>query len=63
MKFDTHDVTDEAFSLTLRSECPGDMVKLVFLLASLKIAAGMEFDSPNSGSTNPKKPEPAKVGA
>lgn len=61
MKFDTHDITDGAFSLTLRSECPGDMVKLAYLLASLKVAAGMESDSPNSGSTNPVKP--AKVGA
>lgn len=63
MRFEARDEDNDDLSLTLRSECPGDKVRLVYMLASLKVAAGMEANSPHSGSTNPVKPEPTKVGA
>jgi predicted transcriptional regulator len=59
MKFIAKDEDNDELSLTLHSECPADKVKLAYLLASLQSAAGT---TENSGSTNPVKPEPEKVG-
>ncbi len=48
MKFVAKDENDEVISLTLRSECQADKIKIAWLLAKLKTAAGT---TENSGST------------
>jgi hypothetical protein len=56
MKFEARDEDNDELSINMCSECPADKVKLAYLLASLKSAAGT---TENSGSTNPVKPEKA----
>jgi hypothetical protein len=51
MQFVAKDEDNDVLSLTLRSECPSDKVKIVWLLAGLKVAAGMDENAPNEGST------------
>ncbi|HEY1525004.1 MAG TPA: hypothetical protein VGH51_02095 [Candidatus Angelobacter sp.] len=48
MKFIAKDEDNEVISLTLHSECQGDKVRIAWLLAGLKSAAGADG---NAGST------------
>jgi hypothetical protein len=51
MKFVAKDEDNDVLSLTLHSECQGDKIRIAYLLAGLKSAAGT---TENSGSTGAK---------
>jgi hypothetical protein len=48
MQFVAQDEDNDVLSLSLRSECQADKVKIAWLLAGLKSAAGTDV---NNGST------------
>jgi hypothetical protein len=50
MKFVAKDEDDEVISLTLHSEGQGDKIRIAYLLAGLKSAAGTTENSGSTGS-------------